>query len=166
VTVTTPLGQVLRDEDGMRLEFVRSYGDPVDDVWSALTESDRLARWFGTWSGDPATGSVELLMVEDEGAAPQTVAILECRPPTRLVVDLPSPDGTWRLSVSLRADAGRTTLVFTQRLAQPYDASDIGPGWHYYLDRLGAVVAGTAVPEVWDDYYPALQDAYALPDGA
>lgn len=163
MTVTTPLGQVLRDEDGMRLEFVRSYDNSTDEVWSALTEPGRVARWFGTWTGDPATGTVELLMTEDESSTPQTVTILECRPPTRLVVDLPSPDDTWRLSVSLRAQAGLTTLIFTHRLAEPYNASNIGPGWHYYLDRLGAVVADTTVPDSWDDYYPSLQDAYALP---
>lgn len=147
MTVTTPPGRLLHDEEGMRLEFVRTYDIPMECVWSALTESDRVARWFGTWTGDPATGSIELLRTEDEGSTPQTVIILECRPPTRLVVDLPSPDGTWRLSVSLRAQAGVTTLVFTQRLAEPYDASSIGPGWHYYLDRFGAVVADTAVPD-------------------
>lgn len=163
MTVTTPLGQLLHDEEGMRLEFVRTYDIPMEDVWSALTEPDRVVRWLGTWTGDPATGSVEFMMTEEEGSAPQTVMILECRPPTRLVVDLPSPDGTWRLSVSLRAQAGVTTLVFTQRLAEPYDASSIGPGWHYYLDRLGAVVADTAVPDRWDDYYPSLQDAYTPP---
>ena len=163
MTVTTPLGQLLHDEEGMRLEFVRTYDISTEDVWSALTEPDRVARWFGTWTGDPATGSVELLMTEDEGSAPQIVTILECRPPTRLEVDLPSPDGNWRLSVSLRAQAAVTTLVFTQRLAEPYDASSIGPGWHYYLDRLGAVVADTTVPDRWDDYYPSLQDAYAIP---
>ncbi len=163
MTVITPLGQVLRDENGMRLEFVRTYDDPIEDVWSALTEPDRVARWFGTWTGDPATGTVQLLMTEDEGSTPQPVTILECRPPARLVVELPSPDGTWRLSASLRAQDGLTTLVFTQRLAQPYDASSIGPGWHYYLDRLGAVVADSPVPGSWDDYYPSLQDAYALP---
>lgn len=164
MTVTTPLGQVLRDEDGMRLEFVRSYRERVADVWSALTEPDRVARWFGSWTGDPATGAVEMLMTEDEGSTPQTVVIVVCEPPTRLVVDLPGREGTWRLSASLREQAGGSMLVFTQRLAQPYDASSIGPGWHYYLDRLDAVVAGTAVPEGWDDYYPSLQDAYALPD--
>lgn len=163
MTVTTPLGRVLRDEDGVRLEFVRTYDHPVERVWSALTESDRLAHWFGTWTGDPATGTVELLMSEDEDSTPQTVTILECEPPTRLVVELPSPDGTWRLSVSLRARADGTALVFAQRLAQPYDASSIGPGWHYYLDRLGAVVADTVVPDSWDDYYPSLQGDYALP---
>ncbi len=163
MTVITPLGQVLRDQDGMRLEFVRTYDSPLNDVWSALTEPDRVARWFGIWTGDPATGTIELLMAEDEGSTPQPVTILECQPPARLVIDLPGPDGTWCLSVSLRAQDGLTTLVFIQRLAQPYDPSSIGPGWHYYLDRLGAVVADTPVPGRWDDYYPSLQDSYAIP---
>lgn len=163
MTVTTPLGQVVRDEEGFRLEFVRRYDDPVSDVWSALTEPDRVARWFGVWTGDPSTGTVQLLMTQDEGSTPQTVKILECAPPARLLVDLPSPDGTWRLSVTLTEDGGVTTLRFVQRLAEPYDATSIGPGWHYYLDRLAAVVAKTEVPDQWDDYYPALRDDYALP---
>ena len=163
MTVSTPLGQVLRDEAGMRLEFVRTYDNSLADVWAALTEPGRVAGWFGSWTGNPASGTVELLMGEDEGAAPQTVTILECQPPILLVVDLPSPDGAWRLSVTLQARAGETTLCFTQRLAEPYDASSIGPGWHYYLDRLDAVVANTAVPDNWDDYFPSLRGAYALP---
>jgi uncharacterized protein YndB with AHSA1/START domain len=163
MSVTTPPGQVLRDEHGMRLEFVRSYDAPVAQVWSALTEPTRLARWFGTWTGDPATGSVDLCMIKDEASAPQTVTILQCQAPTRLVVELPSPDDTWRLSISLAARNGTTTLVLQQWLNQPYEASSIGPGWHFYLDRLGAVVADAPVSNAWDDYFPSLQGAYALP---
>jgi uncharacterized protein YndB with AHSA1/START domain len=164
MTVTTPLGQVLRDDEGVRLEFVRTYPDPIEDVWAALTESDRVARWFGVWTGDPTTGTVDFVMVEEPDADPQPVKILTCEPPTDLVVEMPSPDGTWTLAVRLTAEPGTTTLVFTQRLAEPYDATNIGPGWHYYLDRLAAVVAGTPVPEVWDDYFPVLESSYRLPD--
>jgi len=163
MTVTTQRGQVLRDPHGMRLEFTRTYREPIEEVWSAITEPDRTARWFGTWTGDPRSGSVELVMTEDEGATPQTVTILECAAPTSLVVDLPSADGIWRLSVSLRADDGVTTLVFVHRMAEPYDATGIGPGWHYYLDRMEAVVAETDVPDQFDDYFPPLSDAYGLP---
>ncbi|HEX8497877.1 MAG TPA: SRPBCC family protein [Actinomycetales bacterium] len=164
MTVSTPLGQVLRDQDGVRLEFVRTYDDPVGEVWSALTSPDRLARWLGTVTGDPATGAVELVMTEDEGAAAETVTIVDCEPPTRLVVEMPTPDGTWRLSTVLREQDGVTTMTFTQRLAEPYDASSVGPGWHYYLDRLAAVVTATAVPDDWDDYFPSLAAAYAVPE--
>ncbi|WP_253853803.1 hypothetical protein [Prauserella alba] len=91
---------------------------------------------------------------------------MECEEPARLVVDLPSPEDTWRLQLSLTTnDDGSTTLVFIQRLAEPYDATGVGPGWHYYLDRLGAVIAHASVNQDWDtDYYPALSDAYPLPD--
>jgi len=163
VSLTTPLGRVLRDDQGVRLEFVHTYDDPVDAVWSALTDPGRVARWIGSVSGDPATGTVELRMTEEEGSTPGTVVILEREPPTRLAVDLPSPDGTWRMSVTLRAQDGLTTLLFTQRLVEPFDASSIGPGWHYYLDRLGAVVDGSVVPDNWDDYYPSLTGAYRVP---
>lgn len=163
MTVTTPLGQVLRDDDGLRLQFIRTYDVPVEDVWAALTEPGRVARWFGTWTGDPATGSIEVRMTAEEETSAQTVQILECQPPRRLAMNLPSPDGAWHLTLSLRDVNGLTTLEFTQRLTEPYDAGSIGPGWHFYLDRLAAVVAGGTVPDSWDDYYPSLQDAYALP---
>ncbi|HEX2300837.1 MAG TPA: SRPBCC domain-containing protein [Pseudonocardiaceae bacterium] len=163
MTVTTPPGKVLRDEAGMRLEFVRTYDRSPEEVWAALTEPEPLARWFGTRTGDPATGTVELMPTDEADSTPQTVTVVECDPPIRLVVDVPSPDGPWPLSVSIGIRDGVTTLVFTHRLAEPYDASNIGPGWHYYLDRLGAVVLDTTVPGNWDDYYPALQDTYALP---
>lgn len=164
MSITSPRGQVVRDNNGVRLEFVRTYEDPAADVWSALTDPERMARWFGTWSGDPATGTVQVRSLEEpEGSEGQPATILECTPPHRLVVELPGPDGVWHLSVALTESGGVTTLVFTHRLAEPYDATSIGPGWHYYLDRLDAVLADAAVPEVWDDYYPSLRDAYALP---
>ena len=161
MTATSPLGQVLRDDQGLRLEFVRTYDTSAADVWSAVTDPERLGRWFGTWSGDPATGTVQLQMVE--ATTPQDAKIVECSPPHRLAIETLSPDGPWPLSVSLTEHAGRTTLVFTHRLAEPYDASSIGPGWHYYLDRLGAVVDVKPVPEDFEEYFPVLAQAYPLP---
>lgn len=163
MTVTTPLGQVLRDADGLRLEFVRTYAAPVEDVWSALTEADRVARWYGRWTGDPTTGTVEVVMTAEDDPAPETVTIVTCQPPSLLVVDMPSPDGTWRVSVALEAGDGDTRLRFVQRLAEPYDASDIGPGWHFYLDRFGCEVAGRDAVGTWDHDYPSLSDAYTTP---
>ena len=48
-------GTVTAEADGrQRLEFRRSWPDPIDDVWSALTEPDRLARWIGRYEGERA----------------------------------------------------------------------------------------------------------------
>lgn len=165
MTITTALGQVLRDAGGVRLEFVRTYDTPLEDVWSAVTDSERLARWFGTWSGDPATGSVEVVMSAEGGTQPQSVTIDECDPPRHLALTVPGPDGPWPLDLTLYEQEGQTTMRFIHHLAEPFDARSIGPGWHFYLDRLGAVVTGAPAPDSWDDYYPALADAYyPVPD--
>jgi uncharacterized protein YndB with AHSA1/START domain len=162
-TITSRLGQVVRDLDGVRLEYVRTYAAPVDDVWSAVTDPDRLERWIGRWTGDPASGTVEFAMPSSGGSRPEPVAIDTCEPPRRLAVTIPTPDGPWPLTVTLTEQDGETELRFTHQLHEPYDASGVGPGWQYYLDRLGAVLSGTDVPDDFDAYFPALADAYPIP---
>ncbi|MGI8953354.1 MAG: hypothetical protein ACR2FL_02055 [Nocardioidaceae bacterium] len=79
---------------------------------------------------------------------------------------LPSPTacGTSRCP----CDAKPTSRRSPSHTASPSrtGANSIGPGWHYYyfLDRLGAVISATEVPDTWDDYYPFLRTAYLLPD--
>lgn len=152
MTVTTPLGHVIRDEQGACLEFTRTFPTDVADLWSAITEPSRCARWFGNWTGDPSTGSVQVVMNAEDDNSAQPVTIVECTEAARLVVELPAPEGSWNLAMDLSEADGGSQLVFTQRLAESDDATSIGPGWHYYLDRLAAVVADTAVPSDWADY--------------
>ncbi len=163
-TIATPTGKVIRDDDGIRLEFVRTYPDSIERVWAAVTDPEELAVWYGTWRGDPASGTVELASIEGGGEF-KPVEIVECDRPRRIAVVLPTPDGPWPLSISLSESEGFTTLVFVHRLVEPYDPTSIGPGWHYYLDRLGAVMSGGAMPEPedWPSYEP-LGALYPLPD--
>ena len=163
MTVGTPRGRVVRDEQGVRVEFVRTWPEPVQEVWEAITDPDRCARWYGRWSGDPASGSVQLTLSQEEGAPTEPVIIEECAPPHRLVVLVAPPgDDTWRLELTLTADEDGTTMRFVHRLAEPYDATAIGPGWHLYVDRLEAEVARRPVDQDWDDY-AGLGEEYALP---
>lgn len=163
-SITSPLGAVVRDDQGMRLEFVRTFPDPIERVWAALTDPDELAAWFGTWRGDPSTGTIEIAPIEGDGEF-QSAELVECDEPRRVAVVLPSPDGAWPLSIELSEADGVTTLVFVHRLAEPYDATSIGPGWHYYLDRLDAAVHGAPLPgaDDWPAYEPLGID-YPLPD--
>lgn len=50
--------------------LTRTFRAPIGDVWAAVTEPDRLARWIGTWSGDPASGSVRFRMTAEGADAP------------------------------------------------------------------------------------------------
>ena len=162
----TPAGEVHREPDGRAtLRFRREYPDPPEDVWPALAESGRLARWFGSFTGDARQGGeVELSMTsaEDGGGPPSTVRIVVCEPPHRLEVAI-AEDGAapWEIAVTLDPGPdGGTVLHFRQTLPPGISPAAAGPGWHWYLDRLGASLTGARFPD-WDHYHPALVPHYS-----
>lgn len=143
--------------------FSRRFHAPIDAVWAAVTESDRLARWYGTWSGDPASGEIVVAMNSsgDEGSSP--ARIRECTPPRALRLDLGDPDGNWwELDLELTETEDGTELTLIQDFADPTLIPMVGPGWDYYLDRLVAAETGGNPDELHfeRDYYPALAEHY------
>ncbi|GAA1660498.1 hypothetical protein GCM10010977_25840 [Citricoccus zhacaiensis] len=159
-----PTGSVVDGPEGPTIQIQRTLGHPPEDVWSYLADPE-LLRWYGTYTGDPASGSVQLAMVEAPDH-PGECVIEVCERPSRLHVTLADPNGNpWRLRVSLdRAAAGADTdLVFRQPLAGSKDeAGDIGPGWEYYLDRLTVALDGGDVDAVdFAEYYPAQKAHYS-----
>lgn len=157
---TTPTGKLV----GADLQLARSFTAPIDDVWRALTDSARLARWIGYYTGDPASGSVELFMTaEADGEPPPSVVLIdECAAPRLLAVTQGEGDEPWRLRVELDESAGTTTLTFRHLGLRPEALELVGPGWEFYLDRLVAAETGGDVAAIdFDaDYYPAMAEYY------
>ncbi|MCH1868132.1 SRPBCC domain-containing protein [Nocardioides sp. CFH 31398] len=145
----------------------RRFTAGADDVWAALTDPERMRRWIGTWTGDPADGHVRFLMLAEGDDVPaETMWIDECDPPRRLRLrsEVPGEDVVWRIEVDLLERDGVTTLRFAQDVPRAGLAESVGPGWEYYLDRLVAAETGGDVDAVdFDTYYPALSPAYADP---
>ncbi|QGG94238.1 SRPBCC family protein [Actinomarinicola tropica] len=141
----------------------RELAAPIEDVWASVTESERLARWFGTWTGDPAEGHVTVTMnAEAEPGSPTRYDIHRCDRPHRLSVSATDEYGTWLLDLDLSHADGRTTLVLTQRDVAPSGAHEVGPGWEWYLDRLESAVEDVEPPtlEAFDQDYLPLGDLY------
>lgn len=163
---TTPRPTGRRDDrDRDWIVFTRRFAAPIDDVWAAVTDPDRMIRWIGTWTGDPASGRVDFFMTaegEDVPAEPHTIEA--CDPPRRLVVTSNAADGhSWRMRFELTEADGTTTMVFGQQLTDPDMAASVGPGWDYYLDRLVAAETDQDVATIdFDDYFPALSGHYRL----
>ena len=153
------------EDDGRTLVLVRRFGVPIDDVWASVTESDRLARWFGTWTGDPASGTVLVTMnAEAEPGAPAPFRVDACEPPRLLAVSAEDEYGNWRLSAELTEVDGGTTLTLRQMDVDPKMLPETGPGWEWYLDRLVAAVEDAEPPSLADfdtDYLP-LGPGYAV----
>lgn len=158
----TPTGRHERRDTGDVVAFTRTFRAPIDDVWAAVTESDRLARWIGTWTGDPADGFVTFEMnAEEEPMAPARYDVRECVPPHRLVVHSVDDFGSWLLTLDLAEADGVTTLVLGQVIDDPAMIENTGPGWDYYLDRLVAAETGGDPDAIdFDDYYPAQREHY------
>jgi uncharacterized protein YndB with AHSA1/START domain len=167
-TPTTPTAtghKEVRDGQDYVL-FTRTFRAPIDDVWAAVTESDRLGRWLGTWEGDPAEGHVIFQMGFEDDVPAERMDIDVCEPPRRLEITTSTPtDGespeTWHLRIELVERDGVTTLTFAQDVPEPEMASGVGPGWDYYLDRMVVAEEGGDPGSLdFDDYYPRLADHY------
>lgn len=157
-----PTGRHVRRDDEDVVAFTRTFRAPVEDVWAAVTESERLARWIGTWTGDPRDGHVMFEMnAEEEPMPPARFDIRACEPPHRLTVHSEDEFGAWTLTLRLSESDGQTTLVLEQLVDDVDAIENTGPGWEYYLDRLVAAQSGAEPAEVdWNHYYPAQREYY------
>jgi len=158
-----PTGRIEKDGDRRTLVLVREFNAPIEDVWAAVTEPERLERWIGTWAGDPASGEVVFRMTAEAEDAPEApMEIRECEPPHTLRVTSRWGANTWHLEVNLVESDGVTTLTFVQPDLDLDDAESVGPGWEYYLDRLVATQTGADLSAIdFDrDYYPAMAEYY------
>lgn len=159
---STPTGHHTRRDDRDSLTWERTFRAPIEDVWASITETDRLERWIGTWTGDPAEGFVTFTMTaEGEDVPASRYDIRTCEPPHLLRIDAIDDFGAWYLTLELTETGGTTTLTMSQVIDDVATIESTGPGWDYYLDRLVAAASGGDVGAVdWDTYYPAMREHY------
>jgi len=162
-----PTGRINREGERLVLTITREFKAPIKDVWASVTEPERLARWIGTCTGDPASGRVAFLMTAEGATEPEDMEIRECDPPRVLRVTSHVGEERWHLDLVLEERAGVTELTFSQTDIDPVAAESVGPGWEFYLDRLVATETGGDVESIdFDrDYYPAMLEHYRAQAG-
>lgn len=134
----------------------RSYDAEVEDVWNALTDPDRMKRWFLPVSGELREGGSFQL----EGNA--SGDILTCDPPKLLRVTFGAPNSIVEVRLSPTGDS-QTTLELEHtvpiEMAQSgAGALYIGPGWDGALMGLDLYLRG----EVAEDPVAAANSPEAL----
>lgn len=148
-------GRPERRDGQDHLVLTRTFAAPIEDVWAAITESERLGRWFATWTGDPATGRVEVTWAYEDDMPVEPYVIEVCEEPRHLRVRNvhDDPGQVWVLDAQLHEEDARTVLTFAQGLTEGHPVTDVGPGWEYYLDRLvDSVRTGRASDRAWEGY--------------
>jgi uncharacterized protein YndB with AHSA1/START domain len=154
------MGRLVRTPEGRDLVIVRTFRAPIGDVWASITESERTARWWGPWTGEPGPGRTIRYTMAFEAEGPASEMLIEaCEPPRHLAVRAINDYGDWRLEAHLSESGGVTEMRFTQHLDDKTDVGSVGPGWEYYLDNLVASRTGAAMPD-FNDYYPSQKQYY------
>ena len=139
--------QVARENaDGdevVRVTMRRRYSTDAGDLWSALTEPDRIARWFMPVSGDLREGGSFQLEGNANGD------ILDCQPPSLLRTTFGGPESILTVTVIPEGDAEtELQLDHTVPLSMAQSVAGalfVGPGWDGAFLGLGLYLAGEAV---------------------
>jgi uncharacterized protein YndB with AHSA1/START domain len=123
------------------------YDTTIDDAWDALTNAERIPRWFLPISGDLRLGGRYQLQGNAGGE------ITRCEPPRHLAMTWEYGRDTSWVDVRLQPDARGGTLLELEHVAHVPDAlwdqfgpGAVGVGWDLGLFGLGNHLAtGTAV---------------------
>jgi uncharacterized protein YndB with AHSA1/START domain len=139
--------EVSRTGETVTMLMRRSYQAEPAEVWDALTDPERMKRWFMPVSGNLEVGGAFQL----EGNAGGE--ILECEPPKRFKVTFGGPNSLLELRLHPGADAS-TELELEHSMSEapaPGGAGAlwVGPGWDGGLLGLALYVAGE-LPEKTD----------------
>jgi uncharacterized protein YndB with AHSA1/START domain len=144
----------LRSADGKGVVRMQDRFDTdIDDLWSALTDPGRLARWLGEVEGDLRLGGEFRARFFDGWDG--TGSVEACEPPRRLLLLTTQPGQAHEhfIEVTLAVDGDQTILVWEER-GMPLD----------HLEDLAAYLAWRERCDIearWNELLPAYQDLAA-----
>jgi len=154
----------LRSADGKGVVRMEDRFDTdVADLWSALTEPGRLARWLGDVEGDLRLGGefrAHFFASGWEG----TGRVETCEPPARLrVVTAQDPSEEHVIEATLAADGDGTMLVIEERGMPVEQLGGYGAGIQIHVEDLGNYLADRdRVHEGrWEELLPAYRELAA-----
>lgn len=153
----------LRQVDGKGAVRMRDRFDTdIDDLWSALTDPGRLARWLGEVEGALCLGGefrARFAATEWEG----TGRVHECDPPQHFLVITTEADEPEEhaIEATLSAEGAQTLLVIEER-GMPLDhLAAYGSGMQVHVEDLAAHIAGGERCDAqarWTELLPPYQD--------
>lgn len=118
------------------------YATDIEDLWSAITEPQRLVRWYGKLEGDFRVGGEFTEYVsgsQNEGRG----RIEVCDPPRKLRVSTTANGGPERCSTAdLVAEGDHTILTIEVHGMSLEGLYAFGGGWQLHAEDLATYLAG------------------------
>jgi uncharacterized protein YndB with AHSA1/START domain len=165
----------LRSADGAGVVRIEDrYDTDIEDLWTALTDPARLARWYGRVEGDLRPGGQFRTYIEANDIE-STGLVDACEPPWRLQLTTRETDESYQrgqgvppydagIEVTLTAVGDQTDLTIQVR-GMPLDKiAFYGAGWQIHAENLATYLAGRERGDTearWDELIPPYQDLAA-----
>ena len=146
--------------------LARGYATTVAELWDAVTNGERIARWFLPVSGDLEPGGRYQL----EGNAGGVISA--CEPRSRLALTWEyGGDLSWVEVRFSAAGAGRARLALTHTAHlsghwDQYGPGAVGVGWEMGLLGLAFHLAQPAAPKIDEAAFAASRDGKAFITGS
>jgi uncharacterized protein YndB with AHSA1/START domain len=149
----------LRAVDGKAVVRIQDrFSTDIMDLWSALTDPERLARWIATVDGDLRLGGEFRARFTSGWEGPGRIDV--CEPPRRLLVTMsPGQDDQTVIEAEVIPEADQTLLVVEERGLPLDEAAAHGAGWQAHIEDLAAHLAGQPSAD-WRTRWAALTPTY------
>lgn len=156
--ISTVVGS-LRVVDGKAVVRMEDRFDTdAEDLWSALTDPQRLARWIAQVEGDLRVGGDFRARFTSGWEGPGRVDV--CEPPRRLLVTLcPGQDDETVIEAEIFPDGEHSRLVLEERGLPLDEAAAHGAGWQAHIEDLAAHLAGHPAAD-WQTRWAELTPSY------
>jgi len=132
----------VRAEDGVGIVRMEDrYDTDIDDLWSALTDPGRLARWVAQVDGDLRVGGEFHARFTSgwEGVG----RVDACEPPRSLLVTLsPGEQDETVIEAQLVGEGDQTRLAIEERGLPLSELALHGAGWQVHVEDLVAYLTG------------------------
>jgi len=159
------LGRLLT-HDGTGVVTVQDRFDTdIDDLWSAITNPARLARWLGEIEGDLRLGGEFRAHFSLASGWEGTGRVEACEPPRRLLVRTVDHKGQEMfIEATLTADGDQTIFSWEERGMPPRLLAAYGAGIQAQVEDLAAYLAGGQGADFgtrWSELNPAYEELAA-----
>ncbi|HEU0205768.1 MAG TPA: SRPBCC family protein [Pseudolysinimonas sp.] len=145
------------DQGTVRLED--RFDTDITDVWSAITDPERTARWIAVATGDFRVGGE--LQGRFTSSWEGTMRVEVCDAPHRLRLLAGTGDEQTVMEATLSEDGDGTRLIIEEHGLRLADAPYHAAGWHVHLQDLDTeLAAGRCEP--WEPRWRELFPAYGI----
>jgi uncharacterized protein YndB with AHSA1/START domain len=135
-------------KNGHIARFERHFTHSVEDVWSWLTENEKLTKWFSELSVEDLREGGMIKFDMQDGTF-EEMAIIELK--TNSILEYTWGEDSVRFQLYQKPEGCRLVFIEKIKVITPHTPKDLA-GWHVCLDVIKALIDGKKIDSRQDEW--------------